>query len=180
MNNMSKIALTLFAAAIISSAPALAAETAPATQQPSLTDALKSKAAGVVDQAQQKADSAASQLKNTLGVKEDSKGAGLVDKAQKKADCAADSLKQKLGAKSGQEEVVNVEQQTVTVETPDGIAQETVTTVTPEGQVPANPADAATKALQDAGEKAVQDATKKAAEDAAKNLLQKAVTPGAK
>lgn len=86
------------------------------------------------------------------------------------------SVKGKKGAKpcqtgkapAGQEEIVQVEQQTVTVETPNGVAQETVTTITPEG--PANAQDALSKAAKDA-----VDAGKDAAKDAAKDALKNAV-----
>lgn len=124
MNSITKITLALLAAAFIST-PALSADTTSATtaaQQPNLTEVLKGKAANAVDQAKQKADSAAEKLKGALGAKD--------NKRQGPCSNATLPTSDKTALKG---EVVDVDQQTVTVETPNGIAQETVTTITPEG-----------------------------------------------
>lgn len=67
------------------------------------------------------------------------KAASAVESGKTKVDNAADNLKKSLGAdKSGQ--VLDVNQETVTVETPTGAAQETTTVITPETPAPTPPA----------------------------------------
>ena len=108
MNTLKQTSLGLIAAALLFSAPAFAATiTAPAAEKPSVSESLKTKASEAVEQARDKADTAADKLEEALGKKQDK------------------------AAKAGGE-VVDVQQQSVTVETPQGVGQETVTTVTPE------------------------------------------------
>ena len=82
----------------------------PAIEKPDLGGALKQKASDIVDQAKTSVDKKADDLQKSLGVKKD-------------------------GAK---EQMVDVQEETVTVETPAGVGQETTITVTPE--TPATPA----------------------------------------
>lgn len=135
MANIAKITLAIFGAAFLASSPVIAAETAtsagiaqsPAATQakPDLAGGLKQKAAEVVQHGQKKADDAAQKLQNALGVKKDAQ-----DAAKKEAANAASSTK--TGAK---QEIVDVEQETVTVQTPSGTAQETTTVIVPETPV---------------------------------------------
>lgn len=121
MSNAKKIALAILAAAFCASAPAIAADSAASAAvqaaKPDIVGALKDKAAGVVkEKASSAVDGAAENLKESIGLKD----------------------KPNQNATQGASEVVDVNQETVTVETPQGTATETTTTITPE--VPAAPA----------------------------------------
>lgn len=109
MSSFMKITLALMATAFIGSTPVIAAETT--TQTPAMT--------------QQKPD---------FGGKLKEKASEMVDQAKEKADSAADKLQEALGGNKDKatEQIVDVKEETVTVETPNGISQETVTTITPE------------------------------------------------
>lgn len=111
MKTLSTLAITAAIAAFAFSAPVLAADM-PSGAQPKagLTDALKNNAGKAVEQAKQKADDTATKIEDKLGVKKD----------------------------APKPEIVDVQQETVTVQTPQGVAQETEITVTPEA--PAAPA----------------------------------------
>lgn len=117
MNSFLKITMALFVAAFISSSPAIAADITPAT--PDASSIVKEKASNLVDQAKQNVE----------------------DKAKEKVDAQADKVKDSLGinkAKDAAGQIVDVNQETVTVQTPSGVGQETITTITPE--TPAVPA----------------------------------------
>lgn len=128
MTSILKAGLALFVAAFISS-PALAADVAtpatpatPAVETPAKPDMgsiLKGKASDALEKGKQKVDNAADNLQKSLGL-----------------DKAKDAQ-----AKAG--EAVDVTQETVTVETPQGAAQETTITV-----APADGAQAAPEAAQ--------------------------------
>lgn len=118
MKSLLKITMALFVAALISSTPLMAAEAnlpggikviTPEAKTPDASTVLKNKAADAVEGAKQKVDAAADNLQKSLGV----------DKTAQQA-------------KDQKEQVVDVTQETVTVQTPDGVAQETTTTITPE------------------------------------------------
>lgn len=103
MKSLKHASLGLVAAALLFSAPAFAASIpTPATPKPSVSDSLKAKAAETVEQAKDKADAAADKLQDALG--------GKQDKAAKAST-----------------EVLDVKQESLTVETPKGVEQETVT-----------------------------------------------------
>lgn len=125
MSNLKKIALTILAAAFCASTPVIAADvavpTAPQAVKPDLAAGLKDKAANVIEQGKTKVDNAAQGLEKSLGVKQ----------APNK------------NATQGADQVVDVNQESVTVETPQGTATETVTTVTPEAPATAPEAPAA-------------------------------------
>lgn len=109
MLNFRKVALAILAASFCASTPVIAAETAPtppAVAKPDLAGALKEKAASAMEKGQQKVDSAAQNLKKSLG---------MPDK----------------NATQPATETLEVNQESVTVETPQGEATETTTTVTP-------------------------------------------------
>lgn len=119
MKTIATLAITVALAAFAFSVPSIAADTTPTLTQPkaNITDAMKDKAGQAVEQAKQKADTTASKIEESLGAKKDA--------AQPKS------------------EVVDVQQETVTVQTPQGTAQETEITVTPE--TPAAPQAAPAK-----------------------------------
>lgn len=113
MSNLKKLAMAILAASFCASTPVIAAETVPtppAVSKPDLAGALKDKAASAVEK---KIDGAAQNLKDALGV------------PNKNATQPAT-------------ETLEVNQESVTVETPQGSATETTTTITPE--TPAAPA----------------------------------------
>ncbi len=104
---------------------------APDIQKPDLAGALKSKANEVVDKSQQKIDKAADKLKQSLGNKKDQ-----VDDTESTA-VNKNATNVKSQADKAKNEILDVTQQTVTVETPNGAAQETTTTIMPENLAPA-------------------------------------------
>lgn len=127
MKKLKYAGLGLAAAALLVAVPAFAADTAaPGAQKPSVSESLKAKASNAVEQTKNKADKAADKLQDALGARQDAA-------AQEKAARTEKDLNKT--AASGTE-VVDVDQQTVTVETPKGVEQETVITVTPEGRQP--------------------------------------------
>ena len=94
MNAPKRTSLGLVAAALLFSAPAFAAPiTTPATEKPFVSESLKTKASDAVEQAKDKADSAADKLEEVPGKKR--------DKAARAAG-----------------EMVDVRQESVTVDTP--------------------------------------------------------------
>ncbi len=106
MAKFRKLAMAILAASICASTPVIAAEvvaTPPAAAKPDLAGALKDKAASAVEK---KIDGAAQNLKDALGV------------PSKNATQPAT-------------ETLEVNQESVTVETPQGEATETTTTITP-------------------------------------------------
>lgn len=117
MHTFTKITLALMAAAFISSTPVIAADNP-------LQDAV-------------------SKQKTDISTKMKDNVSSAVEKAKGNADTKTDELKQSLGAKkgsavdTGKQEVLDVQQETVTVETPTGAAQETTTIITPETPAPA-------------------------------------------
>lgn len=118
MRSFTKTALAFGAALLLFSTPLLAAETTTPTaktpaamEKPDLGAGLKEKTSQYVEQTKEKVDNAADKLQESLGGKKDK-------------------------AKS---EIVDVDQKTVIVETPDGIAKETTTTIIPEGAVKTSP-----------------------------------------
>lgn len=117
MSNFKKLALAILAASFCASTPVIAADTAtaPAATQakPDMGAALKDKAGAAIEQGKQKVDTAAQNLEKSLGVNKN--------------------------ATQPKTETLDVTQETVTVETPQGAAQETTITVTPEGAQPATP-----------------------------------------
>lgn len=143
----------------------------------------------IIGEAQQGTDTKGAQIKDTVQDKLGTRTrkatsprtmekSDVIGEAQQGTDTKGARIRDSLGARdkkavkpcqqgspaAGKEEIVRVEQETVTVETPDGIAQETVTTITPE--TPAKPGDALTKAAKDAVE-----AGKGAAKDSLKNAV---------
>ena len=117
MKNLGKIFLSLAAAAFICSAPVIAADTMPNSlkpTKPSLSDTVKEKAAEVVDEGKEKVDTATEKFKKALDAKKDNGD----NKAEK-----------------GME----VKEESITVESPQGEAQATEITVSPE--VPAQGAN---------------------------------------
>lgn len=135
MTNLARTTLAIFAAAFLASAPAIAADATSAgagsassatATKPDLAGGLKQKAADVIEQGQKKADNAAQKLQDALGVKKQDNAAS---QGVKDADKAAST-----SAKKGKDEIVDVQQETVTVQTPDGTARESTTVITPEGQ----------------------------------------------
>lgn len=111
MKNLGKIFLSLVAAAFIFSSPVLAADNMLNNLKPvkpSLTDTVKEKAAGMVEEGKDKVDATADKLEKALDAKKEN---------------AADKVKQ---------EVMEVKEESVTVGTPKGEAQATEITVSPE------------------------------------------------
>lgn len=118
MHTFTKITLALMAAAFISSTPVIAADNP--------------------------LQEAVSNQKTDLSTKMKDNVSNAVEKAKGNVDTKSDELQKSLGAKkgttlnTGKQEVLDVQQETVTVETPTGAAQETTTVITPEA--PATPA----------------------------------------
>ncbi|MBD5552812.1 MAG: hypothetical protein HDQ44_00590 [Desulfovibrio sp.] len=117
MSNLKKLAVALIAAAFCAATPAIAADmpaTAPA--QPDLGGVMKEKATGMMkDKASQVIDQGKQNLEKSLGIQKN--------------------------ATQPKTEVLDVNQETVTVETPQGAASETTTTITPATpEAPAAPA----------------------------------------
>lgn len=113
MTGLKKLALAVLAAAFCASSPVIAADTgAPAMAKPDPAAMLKDKAASAIEQGKAKMDGAAAKLEKGLGIQQN--------------------------ATQPKSEVVDVNQETVTVQTPQGTATETTTTITPEA--PAAPA----------------------------------------
>lgn len=148
MNKYKNITLAIIAGAFLFSGTAMAADVtiktpdvpqqpvvntpkAPDIQKPDLAGTLKSKANEAVDTAQQKFDSAADKLKQSLGNKKDQ----ITDTASTAVNKNATNVKSQ--ADKAKNEILDVTQETVTVETPTGAAQETTTTITPEKLAPA-------------------------------------------
>lgn len=121
MKKFSALAVALTATAILSASPLMAKDitikTPDAPQAPSVS-APETPKADLSSKLGDKAKDMAGQAKEKLA-----------DQAREKIDNAADNLKQKL---PGQKEAIEVNQESVTVETPSGAAQETITTITPE------------------------------------------------
>lgn len=118
MSNFKKLALAILAASFCASTPVIAADTtvAPAITQakPDLGGALKDKAASAIQKGQEKVDTAAQNMQKSMGIPD-------------------------KNATQPKTETLDVSQETVTVETPQGTAQETTTVITPE-TAPAAPA----------------------------------------
>lgn len=148
MNKYNNITLAIIAGAFLFSGTAMAADItiktpdvpqqpvvntpkAPDIQKPDLAGTLKSKANEAVDKTQQKIDNAADKLKQSLGNKKDQ----ATDTASSSVNKNATKIKSQ--ADKANNEILDVTQETVTVETPNGAAQETTTTITPEKLVPA-------------------------------------------
>jgi len=135
MTNFAKTTLAIFAAAFLASSPVIAAEsTVPASAvstsavtdaNPDLASGLKQKAADIVQQGQKKTDAAAQKLQDALGAKKQTPVAGTVESETGKGSASAQ--------KGANGEIVDVQQEAVTVQTPAGTAQETAITVVPEG-----------------------------------------------
>lgn len=117
MNAFTRLFLSFLAAAFLASAPVMAADLSnlgvAKETKPDIGAALKDKAAEAVEQAKDKADSAAENIQDALG--------------KKKADTMGKT----------KQELVDVKEESVTVQTPQGEAQATEITVTPEGAAPA-------------------------------------------
>lgn len=112
MRLLTKTALAIGAAILLSSTPLLAADQTPADMgKQELGADLKEKASQYVEQTKEKVDNAADKFQESLNGKKDKAKSGLLD----------------------------VDQKTVIVETPDGVAKETITTITPEGAAKAVP-----------------------------------------
>ena len=148
MNKYEYITKAIIAGAILFSGTAMAADItiktpdvpqqpvvntpkAPDIQKPDLAGTLKSKANEVVDKSQQKIDKAADKLQQSLGNKKDQ-----VDDTESTA-VNKNATNVKSQADKAKNEILDVTQQTVTVETPNGAAQETTTTIMPENLAPA-------------------------------------------
>lgn len=107
MSNLKKLALAILAASFCASAPAIAADAVtPAPAKPDINAIMKDKAASAIEKGQQKVDGAAANLEKQLGIQKN--------------------------ATQPKTEVLDVNQETVTVQTPQGEATETTTTITPE------------------------------------------------
>lgn len=144
MNKYKKITLSLIASLFILSGTAIAADitiktpevpqqpvvnapTAPDIQKPDMAGTLKSRANDAVNNAQQKIDNAADKLRQSLG-----------DKKNQATDTVKNNAAQvKSRTDKAKGEILDVTQETVTVETPNGAAQETTTTIIPEKFAPA-------------------------------------------
>lgn len=117
MGNFSKFFLSLTAAAFISASPVIGADLSnlgvKQDAKPDMGSMLKEKASNVVEEAKDKTDSTAEKLQEALG---------------KKKENTADQAKK---------EMVDVKEETVTVQTPQGETQATEITVSPEGAAPA-------------------------------------------
>lgn len=119
MSNLKKLAVALIAAAFCASTPVIAADmpaTPAAPAQPDLGGMMKEKATGMMkDKASQMIDQGKQNLEKSLGIQKN--------------------------ATQPKTEVMEVNQETVTVETPQGAASETTTTITPAApETPATPA----------------------------------------
>lgn len=136
MAKLTKTMLAAFVAAFLFNTPVMAspegvigkeaAKAAIGNQNPA--EVIKDKAAKAVESLQKKGDNPAGNLKGSL-----------TDKLGDKKDEAAQAA---TGAK---DEMVEVQQETTTVQTPEGTATETTTVITPEPQAPADASAPAAK-----------------------------------
>lgn len=116
MKKFGTLAVALVAAAMLSSTPSFAKDmTIKAPEIPQAPTISEPQAPKV-------------ELSESLG----SKGKEAVDSAQKRIDNDAEKLKDQLSETQKLRENLDVTQESVTVETPSGVAQETETVITPE------------------------------------------------